>query len=33
MAVFFLEVVQDDPSGGEGPRRVTRNVIPLVLRP
>ena len=31
--IGHLEVVEDDPSGGEGPRTVTRNVIPLVLRP
>ena len=31
--IGHLEVVEDDPSGGEGPRTVTRNVIPLVLHP
>ena len=31
--VGHLEVLEDDPSGGEGTRRPTRNVIPLVLRP
>jgi Immunoglobulin-like domain of bacterial spore germination len=31
--IGHLEVNEDDPSGGEGPRKPTRNVIPLVLRP
>ena len=31
--VGHLEVIEDDPSGGEGTRKPTRNVIPLVLRP
>lgn len=31
--IGHLEVNEDDPSGGEGPREPVRNVIPLVLRP
>jgi Immunoglobulin-like domain of bacterial spore germination len=31
--IGHLEVVEEDPSGGEGPRKVTRNVVPLVLSP
>ena len=31
--IGHLEVLEDDPSGGEGTRKPTRNVIPLVLRP
>jgi hypothetical protein len=31
--IGHLEVLEDDPSGGEGTRKPTRNVIPLVLQP
>jgi immunoglobulin-like protein involved in spore germination len=31
--IGHLEVLEDDPSGGEGTRKPTHNVIPLVLRP
>ena len=31
--VGHLEVSEEDTSGGEGPRKPVRNVIPLVLRP
>jgi hypothetical protein len=30
--IGHLEVLEDDPSGGEGTRKPTRNVIPLVLQ-
>jgi hypothetical protein len=31
--IGHLEVLEDDPSGGESPGKPTRNVIPVVLQP